>query len=248
MAMPRTRGRKAGMLVLITVLASLQLSGPALVPSTHLGLALTPSVGQDGDDKDWGVKRIKKSPRKAFDVTAIRQILHFPVKYPVMWQERWLGPANLDRANLRITGMDTYALISAVLLQVIIGLYGTVEEPPEEDDQGTYKYPRLQKYLFEIQVLALMIAVVCSTYTMVMFLLCKIYTVMALAMYKDVAYDLFQKATATHRVHAFWSLIMAMNAFLVAFALNICRRIKGNRGIVFMIITLIFIIPSLKEW
>jgi len=232
------------MLALLMVVATQNLSGPALVPSAHLGLALTPS--SLSVDSDWGVQRIKKSTRKAFDITALRQILHFPVKYPVMWQERWLGPANLDRANLRITGMDTYALISAVLLQVIIGLYGTCECPQEGDPH--VKYPRLQRWMFEAQVLALMIAVICSTYTMVMFLLCKIYTVTALAMYKDVAYDLFQKATASHRVHAFWSLIMAMNAFLVAFALNLFSRIRGNRGLVVMGVSLALIIPMLKEW
>merc|ERR1712008_611804 len=77
----------------------------------------------------------------------------------------------------------------------------------------------------------LMVAVMCSTYTMVSFLLRKIYTVMALGMYRDVSYDLFFQGTKHIRKSAFWSLIWSLNTFLSAFALNLYTRIKGNRGL-----------------
>jgi len=177
--------------------------------------------------------------------TLVRQLLHVG-RYPVMWKERWIGPANLDRAMLKITGMDTYALVAAVLLQVIIGLYTSVPEPSADDPH--IKYPRLQRIVFETQMALLMIAVMCSTYTMVTFLLCKIYTVLALGMYYDVSYDLFFQGTRRLRVSAFWSLIWSMNTFLLAFALNLYTRIKGNRGLLLAFAGMLALLPVARDW
>jgi hypothetical protein len=163
-----------------------------------------------------------------------------------MWKERWIGPANLDRAMLKITGMDTYALVAAVLLQVIIGLYTSVPEPSADDPH--IKYPRLQRIVFEAQMALLMIAVMCSTYTMVTFLLCKIYTVLALGMYRDVSYDLFFQGTKRLRVTAFWSLIWSMNTFLLAFSLNLYTRIKGNRGLLLAFVGILALLPVAHDW
>jgi len=186
----------------------------------------------------FGEERPTKTARPASGSTLLRQMLHVG-RYPVMWQERWIGPANLDRANLKITGMDTYAVVAAVLLQVIIGLYASVSEPSEDDPK--IKYPRLQKYVFQLQMTLLMVAVMCSTYTMVSFLLCKVYAVMALGMYRDVSYDLFFQGTNNIRLSSFWSLIVSMETFLFAFALNLYTRVKGNRG-VFLASVAIFVV------
>jgi len=186
----------------------------------------------------FGEERPTKTARPASGSTLLRQMLHVG-RYPVMWQERWIGPANLARADLKITGMDTYALVAAVLLQVIIGLYASVPEPQEDDPK--IKYPRLQRYVFQLQMALLMVAVMCSTYTMVSFLLCKVYTVMALGMYQDVSYDLFFQGTNNIRLSSFWSLIVSMETFLFAFALNLYTRVKGNRG-VFLASVAIFVV------
>eukprot|EP00931_Biecheleriopsis_adriatica_P060268 TRINITY_DN36179_c0_g1_i1.p1 TRINITY_DN36179_c0_g1~~TRINITY_DN36179_c0_g1_i1.p1 ORF type:complete len:275 (+),score=36.13 TRINITY_DN36179_c0_g1_i1:34-825(+) len=179
------------------------------------------------------------------DPVAVKRFLHIG-RYITIFQEKWIGPANLDRANLRITGMDTYALVAAVLLQVILGLYGAVPEPTEDDPR--IKYPRLQRIFYEIQMGFLMFAVLCSTYTMVTFLLCKIYTVMALALYKDVSYELFQTFTNTMRIRGFWSLIASMLAFLVSFVMNLYTRIKGNRGLIMTACGLACLLPMMQDW
>ncbi|CAK9107943.1 unnamed protein product [Durusdinium trenchii] len=158
----------------------------------------------------------------------------------------WIGPENLDRAGLRVTGMDTYAIVASVLLQVITGFHSSVEEPDETDER--LKYPNLHRLMYEGQMIFASISVVCSTYTMVMFLLCKIYSVMALGLYKDVSYDLFQAATGRFRLRAFWSLIIAMHSFLVAFAMNLFTRIKGNRGLMFFFVGMLGIIPVVYDW
>merc|ERR1711860_241210 len=110
------------------------------------------------------------------------------------------------------------------------GLYGSVSAPAPDDPR--IKYPRLQRLVYESTMVLLMMSALCSTFTMIMFLLFKVYTVTALGMYKDVAYTLFLQATGRHRMHAFNSLILSMTSFVVAFALNLYTRIKGNRGIV----------------
>lgn len=119
--------------------------------------------------------------------------------------------------------MDTYAVVAAVLLQVLMGLYGVISEP--EEGSG-----RVQRALYEAQMVLLSISVLSSTFCMVMFLLNKIYAVTALGMYKDVAYAAFRQATAQQRVRAFWSLITAMVTFLASFSISLGTRLKGRRG------------------
>jgi len=167
-------------------------------------------------------------------------------RYPVMWHERWIGPANLDRALLRITGMDTYAVVASVLLLVVIGLYTSVPEPSADDP--TIKYPRLQRVVFDLQMVLLMIAVLGSTYTTVAFLLCKVYTTIALGMYRDVAYDLFFQGARQLRVAAFWSLICSMITFLLAFALNLFARIKRNRGLLLATTGIVSLLLVIRDW
>lgn len=152
-----------------------------------------------------------------------------------------MGPANLDRANLRITGMDTYALVAAVLLQVLVGFYTSLSEPDEDTSSK-------QKRIFELQVVLLTIAVFCSTFTMVMFLLGKIYSVTALSMYKDVAYDIFHRATGRYRIGAFWSCICSMVAFIVAFALDLYKKMRGKRGVIATVLTVGGGIIMVREW
>lgn len=176
--------------------------------------------------------------------TKIKQITHVG-RYPRMWRESWLGPANLDRANLRITGMETYSIIAAVLLQVILGLYSSIERPDENDPR--VMYPRLQMFVFEIQMTLLMVAVLCSTYTMVMFLMIKVYSVTALGLHLDVAHEGFILATQRSRAGAFWSLIAATCSFLVAFALNLYSKVKGNKGLGLSFLAMCFLAALFRE-
>eukprot|EP00438_Fugacium_kawagutii_P017568 Skav228556 [mRNA] locus=scaffold1887:658936:660975:- [translate_table: standard] len=110
--------------------------------------------------------------------------------------------------------------------------------------------------MYEGQMIFASVSVVCSTYTMarkltlakVMFLLCKIYSVMALGILptcQDVSYDLFQAATGRFRLRAFWSLIIAMQrgSETGGFCLNFYWRIKGNRGLCFFFVGMMGIIP-----
>eukprot|EP00929_Paragymnodinium_shiwhaense_P011990 TRINITY_DN1184_c0_g2_i2.p1 TRINITY_DN1184_c0_g2~~TRINITY_DN1184_c0_g2_i2.p1 ORF type:complete len:297 (-),score=74.29 TRINITY_DN1184_c0_g2_i2:47-937(-) len=137
-------------------------------------------------------------------------------------EERWLGPVNFDRAGLRLSGMDTYAIIASVLLQVMIGLYGCIDAPDEKEAS------ELDKRIFDAQMVLLMIATLCSAFTMVMFLLNKVYAVTALAFWKDVAYNTFVNATMKHRFQGFWSLIVGTTSFMLCFALNLSQKLPNK--------------------
>jgi len=177
--------------------------------------------------------------------TLVKRLLHVGI-WPVKWKEQWVGPANMDRANLRINGMDTYALVAAVLLQVILGLYAAVPEPAADDPR--IKYYLLQRASFELQMFFLMAATICSTYTMVTFLICKIYAVMALGSYKDVAYETFQFETRSYRIKGFWCLVYSLVFLLIAFSMNLYTRIKGHRGLIMAAVTMIVLAPMLEDW
>ncbi|CAK8993216.1 unnamed protein product [Durusdinium trenchii] len=213
---------------------------PSCTPST----CSTELTGRPAVD---GIPKSPKAWRKALphDAVPVRQALHLH-RYLQLWRIHWIGPENLDRAGLRVTGMDTYAIVASVLLQVITGFYGSVPEPDDTDER--LKYPNLHRLMYEGQMIFAGISVVCSTYTMVMFLLCKSYSVMALGMYKDVSYDLFQAASGRFRLRAFWSLIIAMHSFLISFAMNLFTRIKGNRGLAFFFVGMLGIIPVVFDW
>jgi len=182
----------------------------------------------------------QKTPRPALGyVVNIKRSLHIG-RYPRMWWERWIGPANLDRVNLRLSGMDTYAIVASVLLQVIVGLYGSIPVPDKDA-------PRKKHLMFEAQMALLTIAVLCSTFTMVIFLLNKVYCATALGMWKDVSYETFLVKTGKIRVDAFWSLILALSCFLGAFAINVLNSINSRRGIIIGVIAVLGAGYMLKE-
>ncbi|CAK0808065.1 unnamed protein product [Prorocentrum cordatum] len=108
-------------------------------------------------------------------------------------------------------------------------------------------FPVLQRAVFEAQMVLLMIAVLCSTYSMVMYLLIKIYAVTALGVYKDVAYRAFTVATGRYRSHAFWALIASIITFLMAFALNLYSKVKGKRGLLLSVFTMVLVYMVLLE-
>lgn len=198
--------------------------------------------------RSWGLRRQQPPQlvrRHSSSDVVIKEFLHLS-RWPAIWKERWAGPANLDRAGLRITGFDTYALVAAVLLQVIISLYGSLTEPQTDDPR--IKYPRLQRIVFEAQLAFLMLASLCSTFTMVTFLLCKIFSVMALSVHKDVAWQVFTKVTRRHRLNGFYTLISALLSFLVAYCLNIYTKIKGNRGLAFTVFFMLLVGWMVDEW
>lgn len=159
-------------------------------------------------------------------MTTVKQFLHVG-RYPRMWWERTIGPADLSRADLRLSGWDTYAIVASVLLQVILGLYGSISVPDE-------KAARKEKLVFEAQMGMLTVAVLCSTFTMVIFLLNKIYCATALGMWKDVSYEVFREKSLDMRVKAFWSLNIALGCFMTAFIMNLLHNLKreGKRRLV----------------
>lgn len=157
------------------------------------------------------------------------------------FEERWLGPVNFDRAGLRMSGMDTYAIIASVLLQVLIGLYGCINTV--EDDA-----PVIEKRLFDAQMGLLMIATLCSAFTMVMFLLNKVYAVTALAFWKDVAYNSFVNATMKHRFQGFWSLIVATTCFMLSFSLNLTQMLPGKKGKIVSALSIVVTLVMISDW
>jgi len=148
--------------------------------------------------------------------------LHFGLKIQQFW-DHWIGPVNLDRQGLRISGIDTYAVVATVMLQVVVGFYGGVAQPPEN-------CTRYERIMYDIQMSLMMVATLCSTFTMVIFLLNKIIDVTALGLYKDVSYATFMHVTRGSRMAGFWSLIVSMWSFLIVYAIDVFRRVQGKRG------------------
>eukprot|EP00929_Paragymnodinium_shiwhaense_P008565 TRINITY_DN11251_c0_g2_i1.p1 TRINITY_DN11251_c0_g2~~TRINITY_DN11251_c0_g2_i1.p1 ORF type:complete len:283 (-),score=51.04 TRINITY_DN11251_c0_g2_i1:128-976(-) len=202
-----------------------------------LGLRTSPTAALIGSDSEGPVMRSEQT-------APARLLMQHVLRWPERMAERWLGPVNFDRATLRIDAMDTYALCSAVMLQVLVGLYGATQDPEDDDDKdaesggqqaayGWYRWYRLtpDRANFEAQMACLMVATLCACFTMVLFLLNKVYSCSAIGMWKDVAYMNFQYHTAAQRKLAFWSLIVAVFFFTCSFSLSLYDRYKSRRGL-----------------
>mmetsp|Transcript_70331 Transcript_70331/g.195777 ORF Transcript_70331/g.195777 Transcript_70331/m.195777 type:complete len:276 (-) Transcript_70331:171-998(-) len=254
MAARRSASRLTALFVAVFTLAQLLPPSAFLVTSSGLrsrAVASTsqPWVGSAADVRPTMVGKPSQEPRQSRVVPmmaiagasmVVKQVLH--VYYRVeIWRQRWIGPINLDRASMKVTGMDTYALVAAVLLQVLVGLYGVIEEPDPDAKIG-------RKIAIDAQIVLLTVAALCSTFTMVTFLLNKIYSTTALGVFKDVAYDVYQLSTRRQRYLAFWSLIVAMVSFLASFSLNLFSKLKGKRGYIATAVTSVVGGVMLWQW
>lgn len=228
---------RLSILLIGTIACTLLLRLPPFAPSqssASFAAAVVQSSSVSG--KSFVGAAFDKAPEKATDipmesggaeigaVDSVRAAIQHVTRFPGRMAERWIGPVNFDRANLRIDAMDGYALVASIVLQIVIGLYGATEEPEEDA-------PKPERVVFELQLGLLMLATMTSCFTMMIFLLGKIYSTTALGMWKDVAFFNFQYATAKHRNQAFWSLLISCLAFTGSFSLNLYSRMKGKRGI-----------------
>lgn len=227
---PRSLSRLS-ILLMGTVACTLLLRLPPFAPSQSSAsfAAAVVQSSSTASGSSFGA-RIEKTPLESGGgemgaLDSVRASIQHVTRFPGRMAERWLGPVNFDRANLRIDAMDGYALVAAVLLQIVVGLYGATEEPDEPCSKA-------ERIVFEIQIVLLMLATVTSCFTMMIFLLGKIYSTTALGMWKDVAFFNFNYATAKHRNYAFWSLLISSLAFTGSFSLNLYTRMKGKRGVV----------------
>lgn len=170
----------------------------------------------------------------------IRHTLHIGVKIQ-QWWDHWIGPVDLDRQGLKISGMETYAVVATVLLQVVVGFYGGVAQPEE----GCSKRER---FCYDLQMVLMMIATLCSTFTFITFLLNKVCDVTALGLYKDVAYASFMHATRGSRMSGFWCLIVSLISFLGVFSIDLFRRVGGKRGFAAKMVALTLCGAMTFEW
>lgn len=166
-----------------------------------------------------------------------KQLLHLG-RYPQMWKDHWVGPANIGRADMGVAGMDAYAILGAVILQVILGLYAAAEEPQAGDPR--VRYPRLQRFFFDAQSLLLMLATACSAFSMITFLMVKVNAVTALGVYRDVAFERLLALTYQVRIVAFLSLVFSILLLLVVFSMSLYSKVKGNRGLILTSVAMLF--------
>eukprot|EP00929_Paragymnodinium_shiwhaense_P008564 TRINITY_DN11251_c0_g1_i8.p1 TRINITY_DN11251_c0_g1~~TRINITY_DN11251_c0_g1_i8.p1 ORF type:complete len:276 (-),score=34.69 TRINITY_DN11251_c0_g1_i8:130-957(-) len=236
---------RSGVLLCVAFLSGTQLErlfGPRTLEANGRGLRASPTAALiSSSDSEGPVMQSEKT-------APARLITQHVFRWPERMTERWLGPVNFDRATLRIDAMDTYALCAAVMLQVLVGLYGASQDPEEDDEKegeasvGWYRWYRMtpDRVNFEAQMAFLMVATLCACFTMVLFLLNKVYSCSAIGMWKDVAYFNFQYHTAAQRKLAFWSLIVAVFCFMCSFSLSLYDRYKTRKG--FALVGLSFVI------
>lgn len=251
--MAQRRSSRRSVAVVIAAASATQiflwLNQPASTSGVTFAAPCIPAtVGPAGSA--WGLQSAKQRPaassisQQNFGCSLasepIRHALHLPVRIQQFW-DHWIGPVNLDRQGLRISGLEDYAVVSSVIMSLLIGFYQTIQDPEE----GCTRQDRI---IYDLQMALMMCSVLASTFTMVLFLLNKITDVTALGLYKDVAYATFTHATMNQRLAAFWCIYASMLSFLLCFAMDLLRRIKGKRGLAAKVLTIVGSGVMVVQW
>merc|ERR1711957_1130468 len=87
----------------------------------------------------------------------------------------------------------------------------------------------------------------CSTWSLLIFLFNKLYCVKAISMYNDVSYDVFLKATEHYRRRAFRMLLAGFFSYLMAYNISLFSNYGGKKGAVGFAIALVFGIVIMYE-
>lgn len=127
----------------------------------------------------------------------------------------------LDRASFRISGLEEYGLISALLLSVALSLIdGTDKTWPDSTREKSMKKTInvICTYLF---LLFSTCCVMFALYSTIIFALLALYTKTCLGLGDDDSFHSFMKATGFYRYRGFQCFIGSLGSFSLSFLLSL---------------------------
>ena len=127
---------------------------------------------------------------------------------------------DLERTKIRLESINSYGVVTALLLQAALRLYSST---PKE--LGDNKLQNLAKIVFNLSV---GLSIICGAYTTVVFSLLGLYSKSALGLNMDASFLEFFAATATVRKRAFDSFLVALVSFELCFVTSLFLNYDGK--------------------
>jgi hypothetical protein len=129
---------------------------------------------------------------------------------------------DLARTTMRLDSINTYSIITALLLQAALRLYA--DTPKDIEECKT----RREKWATIVFVISAGVSIICGAYTCVVFSLVGLYSKSALGMGLDGRFLEFFAATAMVRKRAFDSFLVCLLSFEFCFTISLLLNYDGN--------------------
>jgi hypothetical protein len=150
---------------------------------------------------------------------------------------------NLDRTKIRLEGLGSYGVVSAVLMGATLALFGSTNTDLSEDkNQGILN---AIKIVFTISAI---ISVIAGAYTTVVFSLLGLYAKTALGMGLDARFMEFFAATEPYRKCAFWTFLLSLFTFETCFVSKVCLRYTGKHRWLAVVLATVGVGISCWHW
>jgi len=146
--------------------------------------------------------------------------------------------AALDRIKMRLEGQGTYAVVSALVVNMGIRL---VSASPEL--MGEVWWPLACLYSS-----ALAICVLSGVYATIVFTLTKMYSMTVIGLYRDAQFTEFFTATAKYRISGFLAFCASLGGFAFAFVSFFLLRVRGPAGIAGFSVGLIIVLRGMLDF
>lgn len=147
---------------------------------------------------------------------------------------------DMDRVTLRLDGLDSYAVLAAIVLGAAMDVYGSVEAR-----KYSLRRERIARHVHGFGVLT---SVLSSVYVVMVFSLFNFYAKTAIGIGADNVYFKLLDATSRMRVHGFEAFLLSLVGFEFALIANIFLNSKGRARWVFSILCAIGTAFSIKDW
>lgn len=168
--------------------------------------------------------------RPAFTTTTSSSSLSSTTSNLVPLVSNFLGGLQTDstidmaRVNMRLESFNSYAIITALLLNATLRLYCMTPKIIDNDGKSSRK-DNIALILF---VLFAGTSLLCNAYSSLAFSLLSLYSKTALGMGRDRSFLEFFDATTIVRKRAFHSFLVALLSFKLCFATSLYINYDGN--------------------
>jgi hypothetical protein len=129
---------------------------------------------------------------------------------------------DLARTQLRLDSLNSYAIITALLMSAALNLYSST---PKHIEGGGRSKENIATKIF---VISAGLSIICGAYTTVVFSLLSLYSKTALGLGQDARFLEFFAATTISRRRAFHSFLMALLSFEVCFVASLFLNYNGK--------------------
>ena len=153
---------------------------------------------------------------------------------------------NLERASLRVESMQTYAVVSSIIMGSNISMLSLNDNIGLDDED--FDVPLIDKIAIYMLLGLQAISLVASSYTTVVFTLMALYYSTSLGLGGDECYEAFDAETKTMRMRAFYSFIASLSTLMLSFVPCAYLYVHGSKGIVMATFLAVLIMISFHDF